>query len=89
MKRRSFLLSFLILPVQAFGQKVVWAVKGKLGYVEKAPGKKSCETCKFLYRDETINGAGLCRQPAIMAAAKAEDVHVKKTGYCKMWQGDG
>lgn len=74
--------------------QIIWAVKGKLGYTDVAPAqaqkfKKSCETCKFLFRDETIKGAGLCRQPAIVAAANAEDVHVKKTGWCQMWQKDG
>ena len=94
MKRRNFLYYILILSTQAFSKAVTWAVKGKLGYVEVASAsaqrfKKTCDTCKHLFRDETIKGAGLCRQSGIMAAAKTQEVHVMKTGHCLMWQKDG
>ena len=94
MKRRNFLFLCFGFTTQLFSKTVIWAVKGKQGYSDKAPAharkfKKSCDTCKFLFRDEKIKGAGLCRQPAIISAAASEDVHVKKSGWCNLWQKDG
>ena len=92
MKRRHFLFLALAFAGKSFAA-TVWAIKGKLGYTDIAPAKeqkfkKSCATCKHLFRDATIKGAALCQQPGIKAAAKAEEVHVKLTGWCQMWQKD-